>query len=205
MNQIFVSHTKKDKDAYNKLDAVFARLPISAYRAEFENIEPPAWIEIKKAMDASMAMFLLVGPELSKNQSSMESVWRYTQNWIAYEIGLASQRGIDVWCVCIGSMINFPMPYANNYFYAKDLFEKSDDFNHLREIIKSYSDGTHFSHPFKNQFGESFGLICPFENCKLQFNLHTRQCIKSHIRCPQCNHYIGFPDGFPGGVPKKLG
>ena len=48
--------------------------------------------------------------------------WKYTQNWIAYEVGLASLQNIDVWVLCEDTTINFPVPYFNHYQpFARDV------------------------------------------------------------------------------------
>lgn len=120
--QLFMSHTKLDKDFCNRFDIAAARVGIKVFRSEFEKIKPPAWKTIKRQMDASSAMFLLVGKKLVNAQKASEKnvklrkEWKHTQNWIAYEVGLACERGIDVWVWCdVGANINFPVPYLNNY------------------------------------------------------------------------------------------
>ena len=115
MRQVFVSHTKKDEKFCDQFDRVCARVGIKAFRSEFETISTPAWKTIKEAINKSIALFFLVGKELVKSQNENEPEWRYTQNWIAYEMGLACQKGIDVWAICDDVLINFPMPYINNY------------------------------------------------------------------------------------------
>ena len=121
MAQIFLSHTKKDKKICDLLGTrIFARNEgIKYFRSEFEKIEKPEWKTIKDKINKSCALFFLVGEELVKgmgklvskelikeiNKSHTSSTerknlqgndWRYTQNWIAYEIGVACQKGIDV-------------------------------------------------------------------------------------------------------------
>ena len=119
--QLFMSHTKLDKDFCDRFEIVAVRVGVKVFRSEFEEIKPPAWKTIKEQMDASSAMFLLVGKQLVKAQAASEKdpklreEWKHTQNWIAYEIGLACERGIDVWVYCDHVKINFPVPYLNNY------------------------------------------------------------------------------------------
>jgi len=47
MGQIFLSHTKQDKDFCDYFDSICARVGIQAFRSEFETIEPPAWATIR--------------------------------------------------------------------------------------------------------------------------------------------------------------
>lgn len=198
-NQIFISHTKKDIRFCDLVDKLFARAPIKAFRSEYENILHPEWQTIKSAMNDSMALFLLIGQALVRNQSSKNAEWSYTQNWIAYEIGLACQLGIDVWAICDDVMINFPMPYINNYYPMKLLpltrfnpvigLKRDHTYIYLKNIIDKYSIGNCF--PFqKNLSSLPLGITC--DHCGAQFNLHliVRQLL---IRCPQClkNIFIG--------------
>jgi len=104
--QIFVSHTKLDKDFRDRFDIATSREGAKVFRSELEALESPPWKTIKDAVSNSSALFLLVGKELVAAQSASETdltakeQWKFTQNWIAYEIGLACQLGIDVWVLC---------------------------------------------------------------------------------------------------------
>jgi hypothetical protein len=40
--QLFLSHTKLDKDFLNRFDNAAARVGLKLYRSEFENIKAPA-------------------------------------------------------------------------------------------------------------------------------------------------------------------
>jgi len=117
-HQIFVSHTKFDADFFNFLDSAEARLgKIRLYRSEYEKIDSPPWLTIKKELDKSDALFLFIGKELVKAQAAADKSptaredWKHTQNWIAYEIGIASEKFMDVWVLCDDVEINFPVPY----------------------------------------------------------------------------------------------
>lgn len=92
MAQIFLSHTKPDAGLCDYFDSICARVGISAFRSEFETITPPAWSTISNAIRQSVALFLLVGRELAAKQASHGIEWEYTQNWIAYEIGVSQLR-----------------------------------------------------------------------------------------------------------------
>lgn len=135
--RIFISHTKKDKKICDDFDRIVARVGIKSFRSEFENIPLPPWKTIKNALNESVALFFLVGKELVNSQDSGDSNWKYTQNWIAYEMGLACQLGIDVWAICDDEvLINFPMPYINNYLVGN--LEEENTFKYLRYVLKKY-------------------------------------------------------------------
>ena len=176
---VFVSHTKKDIEFCDVFDRACARVGIKAFRSEFETITKPSWESIKEAMNQSVAVFFLVGKELVNNQDFRNHEWQYTQNWIAYEIGLACQKGIDVWAICDDVLINFPMPYINNYLTVS--LKHKSAFDYLRGILQEYKNGRTFPYPY-----EDFDMICPFNDCKMEFNFHEKLGPGGKIRCPQC-------------------
>lgn len=46
--QLFMSHTKLDKNFCDRFDIMAARVGVKVFRSEFEKIKPPAWSTIKK-------------------------------------------------------------------------------------------------------------------------------------------------------------
>jgi hypothetical protein len=138
-------------------------------------------------MNKSVALFFLVGKELVNSQDMNDPNWRYTQNWIAYEIGLACQRGIDVWAICDDVLINFPMPYINNYLTVS--LRHGPAFNYLREVLEHYRDARNYPFPGKE------AVYCPYNDCKMGFNLHVSLLPKEKIRCPQCLRDMVFTEG----------
>jgi len=195
--QIFMSHTKRDEDFCNRLDTIAARVPIKVFRSEFEDIKPPSWITIKNEINNSIALFLMVGKELVNAQEESDSStiesekWKYTQNWISYEVGLACHKGIDVWVICDGIQINFPVPYLNNYeIYG--IHENSRKM--YREVLENYSKGFIYPTPSEHT------ISCSRNNCKAVYNLHSIIPKEDFILCPTCLHTISFKDGWL--VPK---
>jgi len=193
-HQIFVSHTKKDAEFCDILDRVCARIGLRAFRSEFEKIELPAWKTIKDAMDKYIAMFLLIGSELVNAQELREADWTYVQNWIAYEIGLACERGIDVWVVCDDVKINFPVPYFNNY--SPFSFRDEPNFSIMRGWLEIYNKGYTFPAPGKDI--ERKFTFCPYnDDCGIEFNLHATLEPEAEIICPACLRTIVHRKGFP--------
>jgi hypothetical protein len=190
--QVFISHTKDDKEFCNMFDVACARVGIKAFRSEFENIETPQWKTIKKAMENSIAMFLLVGKELVASQASPSPGWKYTQNWIAYETGLACQLGIDVWVICDSVEINFPVPYFNNY----DIWglKSKENIDWLKKMLSIYNEGKTFPAPSKTN--PTRYISCPNKDCGINFNLHSVLSPGTTIKCPQCLGDIVFKKGF---------
>jgi hypothetical protein len=190
-NHLFVSHTKRDKEFCDAFDVICARVGIKAFRSEFEAINVPAWKSIKDEIARSRAVFLLIGRALAAAQAdSYDPHWKYTQNWIAFEIGLACQRGIDVWVVTDeGIDMNFPVPYLNNYW----LYGVSSDRNReaMRSILDNYNKGYTFGFP-----SAPMDTSCPYANCGVEFNLWAELAPGSIIKCPQCLMDIQFEHGF---------
>jgi len=190
--KVFESHTKLDADFCDVFDRACARVGIDAFRSEYENIQPPAWQTIRNELGQSKALFLLVGKALINEQSVHNTEWEYTQNWIAYEIGVASELQIDIWVVCDRAKINFPVPYFNNYFPYS--IRSKHNFQSLVTILQNYRDGARYNLMPKYQF------TCPNEECALSYNLIAKVDKEDKITCPCCLHRIVFH----GGWPKEL-
>ncbi len=188
--QVFVSHTQRDVEFCDIFDRACARVGIKAFRSEFESIILPAWSTILNAIRNSQALFLLVGKELVKEQSLHNPSWEYTQNWIAYEIGVACDRGIDVWVICDNVIINFPVPYLNNYLTVS--LRNKQSFDYFVTILQKYAAGLKTTFPDKDCVVE-----CPYTtDCKGIYNLNVRLKPGSRITCPQCLRGMTFEKGF---------
>jgi len=189
--QVFVSHTQRDEEFCDIFDRACARVGIRAFRSEFEKIDLPAWSTIRDAIRKSKALFLLVGKELSRAQALPNFSWSYTQNWIAYEIGVACERNIDVWVVCDNVEINFPVPYLNNYL-PRSLRDRNI-FNYFIQILDFYAKGANTTFPDSKSVIE----CCYKNDCKGIYNLNIRLKAGTIITCPQCLRRMEFPKGHP--------
>ncbi len=156
-----------------------------------ETIKPPAWRTIKNQIVGSRAVFLLVGKELNKAQALSDSSaetrekWKFTQNWIAYEVGLACMKGIDVWVICDNLEINFPVPYLNNYALGLDDDKSSIGF--IRWVLEEYLKGETFP------LGKFDRIVsCAHHNCKVEYNFHSRYPAKTDFVCPTCLKKVQF-------------
>src|SRR4030043_1489127 len=87
--QIFVSHSQYDGDIRMPFSEIFAIAGVMPKYMEFESIYPPAWAEIKEQIRISEAVFLLLGPNIRRSS--------FTENWVAFEVGLSCAFGKDVW------------------------------------------------------------------------------------------------------------
>lgn len=196
VTQVFLSHTKLDTKFCNRFDNICAGVGIRRFRSEFEAIKPPAWETIKAELNKSSALFLMVGEELVKQQAAADNPeWRFTQNWISYEVGLAHEHDIDVWVVCDAAVhINFPVPYFNNYAPAG--LEPSAPMQYIRDILGIYLEGGRVAVPWH-------GLDTSCRNCKIRYNLHAAVPPGEILTCPQCLQSFIFKERFPKKETKE--
>lgn len=178
MPQIFVSHSQYDNDIRASFDTVFARTGVKSKCMEFEQIYPPAWQEIKNQITASEAVFLLLGPNIR--------ISTHTQNWVAFEVGLACALGKDVWVFeQYGSCIEFPIPYLTDYSLYD--FRDPSHFKYTRGIIEGYGKPLSIfplgDPRTKRNISRGIPVECTYENCKSKYFLHTN--IES-FNCPSC-------------------
>ena len=192
--RVFLSHTKFDEDFCNKFDNICSNVGMKRFRSEFAQIDSPPWRTIKEQLAKSEALFLLVGKELVNRQASQyhHDDWKFTQNWISYEIGIAHQRNIDIWIVCDAVQINFPVPYFNNYMpFVLD----PRDPEYMNAVLENYLHGRNFH---ISSDVNSITEQCP--NCSIQFNLHANFEAGTMIICPHCLHGIQFQTSFSSTV-----
>lgn len=161
MAQIFVSHSKNDTNL-DFFHRGFSTTGIKGVFMEYEEMEMPAWIPIKdNVMDADSVFVLL-----SKAVKDKE----YTQNWIAFEVGLACYAGKNVWVFeRLDEQIDFVVPYLTHYvlYYPSN----DDNFKFVREVIQKRGvEGT---------WGYSLNCV----HCGIAYNLCTR--VEEWI-CPCC-------------------
>jgi len=191
-DSIFLSHTRKDKEFCDRFDNACATIGIRRFRSEFESLGTPAWARIKAEMNQSIALFLLVGKELVEAQRQQDDNWKYTQNWIAYEIGLACASKIDVWVICDGVNINFPVPYLNNYEVHGFHLEHADNREWFYRVLKGYK----IKKRYLPRDNIKFYVTCPHETCGSVFNLHSILERESTITCPTCLRPMVFNEGW---------
>ena len=191
-NGVFLSHTRRDKEFCDRFDNACASIGIRRFRSEFEDLGTPAWASILKEMNQSRALFLLVGEELVNAQRITELDWKYTQNWIAYEIGLACKSNIDVWVICDNVRINFPVPYLNNYEVHGFHLEHAEDRDFIYTVLNNYKMNRRYVLNKKSQYY----IKCPHETCGSEFNFYSILEKDSQVPCPTCLRPMFFREGW---------
>lgn len=170
-------------DIRTSFDTIFARTDVKSVCMEFEEIYPPAWQRIKSEISASASVFLLLGPNI---RSSI-----HTQNWVAFEVGLACAFGKEVWVFeQADSYVEFPIPYLTDYMIY-DLGDKAH-LEYVRKIIDGYGRPLYIlplgvDHRTKREIPTGTLVECGNEKCKSSYLLHTD--VKS-FNCPSCRHSV---------------
>ena len=114
--QIFISHSKNDnkddKGIVRYFVNMFSDTDVKPVLMEYEELsreEKPNWMWIRDEILRSKALFLI----LTKNIVDKT----HTQNWVAFEIGVASTRSPVIPVFLFQEQnVNFPVPYVSHYF-----------------------------------------------------------------------------------------
>ena len=191
--KVFISHSRLDKNYCDSFESVCNWARIKSFRSEFENIEKPPWKTLKREISQSPVLFLLIGKEFTKIQKNLTintpeyQRWMATQNWIAYEIGVSAQKGIEVWVLCEDPDIYFPVPYfANLYFWEGNLAEQRE----LIFFLETYSKNRYI------MFDKRMRHTCSNPNCRITYNIIQPLAKGAKIKCPSCLRITEFPEGF---------
>lgn len=195
MFKVFISHSRYDKEYCGAFESACNRVGLASFRSEFESVEKPPWKTIKGEIGKSRALFVLIGKELRNRQrrrrrdSIKYTNWLFTQNWISYEIGVASQRGKDVWVLSDSADINFPIPYLNNYYLWEGHLENPDQ-RQICSILKAYAESKGV------KFDKTVKFTCPNPECRVSYNIPQVFPKGFRIRCPSCLRILEFSDGW---------
>jgi len=191
--KVFMSHSRLDKNYCDAFQKACESIGFKVFRSEFENIEKPPWETLRRLISQSPVLFLLIGKEFTKIQKNLTintpeyQGWMATQNWIAYEIGVAAQKGIEVWVLCENTDINFPVPYFTNlYFWEGNLAEQKE----LIFFLKTYKENKYI------MFDKRMRHTCSNPNCRITYNIIQPLAKGAKIKCPSCLRITEFPEGF---------
>ncbi len=204
-NQIFLSHSKRDIELVNPIAQVFASTNLKLVMENFEGVANPPASEIQEDIEDSKALFVLLGPNTLYHE--------HTQNWIAWECGVAAQAGLPIWVFeDTNNPVDFPIPQLTNYliFDSKDM----SDLQAIRSIVIEEFEvsnvplagvlvggvlgeaiapgggwkvgsllGAIFDTKEKNILG--YDIIC--QHCNQNFFLHSDV---DTLKCPSCRKII---------------
>ncbi len=185
--QIFVSHSKKDKELVERFKTYLERSKLKPVFMEFEGHskeDRADWKWVRDQIESSNAVLLL----LTKNVISAPQ----TQNWIAFEVGVAAgcEPSKRV-CVVREQHVFFPVPYLSVYIpisYSlnrKIIKFNPPEFDNFMKIVGDMFLGSILIGEEKNFVGRELlpQITCP--NCKLSFKMYI--IYARVIRCPCCS------------------
>lgn len=191
--QVFVSHSSKDNDKIGFFNAFFRDTNIKPVFMEFEQWSrdfKPNWQWIKKEIRRSKALFLILTEKIIEKN--------YTQNWIAYEIGVAANcsPSLPVF-VFKEENVDFPVPYLTWYFdepVTSLEYLKPDDFSELflDFLVVNIKYLVLYDTIFETVFDPSRSdknneWLQKCDNCYLYFNYFGAS---ERIHCPCCSRWI---------------
>ena len=183
--QVFVSHSQYDADIRMRFSETFAVAGVIPKYMEFETIKPPAWAEIKGQIKNSAAVFLLLGPNIRRTC--------FTENWVAFEVGVSCAFGKDVWVFEPSGLNNdFPIPYLTDYVLYE--LQVRENFDYIRTIIEGYRKPSYVLPLFvdertKRGIPKGIPVKCNYENCGANYSLHTKV---TNFYCPSCRQQLSF-------------
>lgn len=207
MAQIFVSHSKRDKDLVDFFSNAFAGTKVKAIFEEFETIltgEITPY-KVKQDIEYSNAVFVV----LSQNVHDIP----HTRDWVVWETGVAKNK--DIWVFEPYSQygsISVVTPYLRHYVI---FCEAEDWLGYIRRIIESYDDShvlptlllttgigallgkgegaavgalTGFAISDKSKVRPA-GIVIRCFSCSSSYNVHVPQGTNI-FRCPVCNNFL---------------
>jgi len=129
MTTIFLSHSKHDSNIIDIFRQSFAGTNVNPVLMEFEQFTNPPWLDIKRNIENSRALFVLLSSNLKISD--------YTQNWVSYEIGIAVEANKQVWVFeDVNNQTIFPIPQVHHYMRYNPF--QNESLNYLQTIVRSY-------------------------------------------------------------------
>lgn len=200
-SQIFLSHSRHDEELLNAVADVFSKSGLKSYKAGFEQLGSPPSKTLKKEIENSVAMIVILGENADQRH--------YTKTWMAWEIGIATEVGIPIWVMeDVNRSVDMVVPYLTDYW----LWDSNDE--EQRRELRDVIDG---KYRLSNRILESIGdalreqrnqnrriagldpeekeergqkIKCPHERCGLKFRL--RSMVPSTFDCPACRKEISL-------------
>jgi hypothetical protein len=182
----FVSHSGKDKvildgvieafDFYNKTQAYTPhnkRHYIIMNEERLKASQEPYWQQIKNQIERSDALILIISEGITQKE--------FTQNWVAFEVGVAAGCNPPKPVIAIqGQAVRVPIPYVTHYFSYSNTLPPSN-------VKKPESWRGQFNILIYTLFAnteykpEQPIIHCPM--CNSKYHYHGPELI---IKCPCC-------------------
>ena len=193
LKQIFMSHSQKDAIVIQVFNEIFAKTGVKPVWMEYDKWsqgeDEPNWSWISRHIDMSdtVGVFVLLTRNVIDTNDSKRTL--ATQNWVAYEIGIAATASKPVF-VFKEEDVDFPVPYLTNYMpYSVTEVLTSDEKEWLSpENAKNAKD--RYMRTMRSMIEDlKTGRECPApkyrcDKCLLSFHYHGT----SHsFKCPCCS------------------
>jgi hypothetical protein len=187
-SQIFISHSAKDNEISDFFIRKFDDTDVKPVLMEYEKWsrnDRPNWMWIKDEIQKSSVLFLILTKNIVKNE--------YTQNWVAFEIGVAATSNPPIPIFVFREQnIDFPVPYLNYYFdqplsNTRHLFSRDVSSTVLNAMFHSLKENI-VEEIIKNKNPSTLDLkFLKCSNCLLEFDYFG---IEEKLICPCCSNII---------------
>ena len=173
MLPVFISHSKDDPN----LDVFHRALSgVQPIWMEYETIEKPEWKTIAQKVDEASSMFVILNKILDDDN------YQHTRNWVAFEVGLACKKGINVWVFePIKEKIDFVVPYFTHHCKFVPDKENVDEIKFLKTIFGLLGELS----TFEAKWSLKYKTKCP--NCEIEFIIFPTG---GEFTCPACRTHL---------------
>jgi len=132
LNQAFISHSQKDYSGKKYISLLCSVIGLTPKMVEYEEMSEEEANDIKKWISKSKYIFVLLSDHVLDSY--------FTQNWIAFEMGVAFDKNIPIFLFeNLNKPVDFPVPYldfhihyldrSNDIEYVKGCFDNIEDVN----------------------------------------------------------------------------
>lgn len=196
--QVFISHSKKDREGRSFFKNVFAQTNSSAFFYADHNYKPPHFERILNTLRNSSSLFVLLSSEMSTS---------HTRTWVAFEVGLAKALGKNVWVFenPIRPAPDIPVPGADAYVQRRSNLPNVDSYGYKKLVetgglllpkdtavgkkkTSTSSADPIFDHKKFSRIGTN---RCAYNNCK---HAYFRAVLKGQAKylCPACRQSLAI-------------
>lgn len=181
----FVSHSKNDPNV-TLIGTILGLCELTPNFMEFEDIEPPPWRTIKKTIEDSRVVFVLLNDVLLQEDKG------HTRNWIDFEVGIACEKGLDVWVIEPNGRVDFSVPYVTHQYILSQEEDRTKLVKDLKNRIKSKG----YNQP-KKGITKNMSRRCIRTSCGIEFQQMNDDV---EFMCPSCRMKQKTPTPIPGKI-----
>ena len=171
--QVFIAHSKDDKEGELFFTKLLGAAGLKQYWYPYtEGVLPPHAPGIRKAIDASAAVFVLLSKGMEQG---------HTRPWIGFEVGVGFALKRPVWVFePVGESIAVPVPFATGYVQRVEALTTARTFPYT-DVVQSVLTGEIVVDPNSTVL---FLAKCMEADCSATFLAHVLN--PTTARCPVC-------------------